>query len=324
MGGSAAIHYAGKVECEGQPCARYDFTLGQAFANWTLTTARGSARVAESGSFWADPQSSNLYRLLVKAEEIPLLLGINSAELDIRYGATSLIANHPGRNGYFFSESRAFQLPQTFSLHLVLRSGEESENVVSFTQCREYQSESKLVAEASSETAPEPPVKEITLPGRLTVELSLTTAVRSGVNHVGDRVDAVIDRDVRNKGQFYLPRGAQIVGRVRRLEHQLTPYEYWIAALEFTDIAFTQDSVTGHARFVGNLQFFDTLALKQEIEIERAEGIDLGATGRLEKTQHERLIPRQLPGVATFIVRGPSLTVPKGFHMTWVTTSLEK
>jgi hypothetical protein len=302
MAGSAAIHYAGTEDCEGRPCVRYDFTLGQAFANWAMTTSSGNGLVAERGSFWADPQSSELYRLMVEAEEIPLGLGIRSAELDIRYGVTRLQER---------SSTESFQLPQSYSLHMILISGEESQNTASFTHCRAYQSESKLVAEASPESIQAARVQEITLPAHLTVELNLTTSVRSGSNRVGDRIDAIVDRDVKKKGEVVIPRGAQMVGRVRRLEHYLTPNEYLIAALEFTDISFTQDGVAEHARFTGDLQFHDPLpGLEQE--------------NASQDTRHVKLLGATLPGVGTFVAQGPFLSLPKGFHMTWLTTSLEK
>ena len=325
MGGSAAIRSAGTADCEGRPCVRYDFRLGAAFANWTLANNGRTARVAESGSFWADAESATLYRLVVNAEDIPVDVGIRSADLDIRYGATSLNGSHAPSNGYSFSSNHLFQLPESFSIRLVLNSGEESQNTVSFTHCREYGAESKVVAEASADVNPAAPVEEVTLPAHLAVEIRLLTPVRSSANHVGDRIDAVVDRDVRNRGQLFLPRGAQVIGRVRRMEHYTEPYDYWIAALEFTDVFFTHGGTEAHARFTGDLQFYDTVpGLKQELASEKTEGVDFGNDGSIQKTRRVRLLARQLPGVGTFLLQGPSLTLAKGFHMTWITTALER
>ena len=314
MAGSSVIRYAGKENCEGSPCVRYDFQVAQPFTGWTLTSAGGRSMVAESGSFWADLETANVFRLVVTAEDIPVELGMRSAELDIHYGSTNLINGRPSPKGSFFSESQPFQLPQSFSLHTALYSGQESLNTVSFTHCREYQAESKVVAEAAPEIGPEPQLQELTLPARLNIELRLTTPVRSGVNHVGDRIEAVVDREVRNKGGLLLPRGAEVVGRVRRMEHYTTPYEYWIAALEFTDVVFTREEVTEHVRFTGSLQFYDTLpGLKQEIATERSEGMDLGNFGGIQKIHREKLIARQLPELAPSYFRGLLLRSPRAF-----------
>ena len=281
--------------------------------------------VAESGSFWADLETANVFRLVVKAEDIPVELGMRSAELDIRYGATNLIMAVPRRRDLSLARANPFNCRRIFRSTRLCTPGEESLNTVSFTHCREYQAESKVVAKPRPKSDPNHSVQEFTLPARLNIELRLTTPVRSGVNHVGDRIEAVVDREVRNKGGLLLPRGAQVIGRVRRMEHYTTPYEYWIAALEFTDVVFTREEVTEHVRFTGSLQFYDTLpGLKQEIATERSEGMDLGNFGGIQKIHREKLIARQLPGVGTFLLQGPALTLPAGFHMLWVTTALEK
>jgi hypothetical protein len=313
MAGPAAIHYVGQEDCQGRPCARFDFQLGQSFANWTLSTGAGRGLVAEGGSFWADPQSSTLYRLVVNAEDIPIQLGIRAAALDIRYGPTILSPNRP-----------ASQLPQNFTLSLTMISGAEQLNTTAFTHCREYGAESKVVADATAAATPAKRIQEIALPARLPIELSLTTPVRSSSSRVGDRLEAVTDRDLRSKGRLYLPRGAHVSGRVRRMEHYSEPTDYWIAAVEFTDIVFALDGNTVHARFTGSLESYDPVpGLKQEIATEKMEHVDLGGN-QVDRIHRESLFTRQLPGVGTFLLRGPTLTLAKGFHMTWITTAIVK
>jgi len=63
--------------------------------------------------------------------------------------------------------------------------------------------------------------------------------------------------------------------------------------------------------------------LKQEIATEKMEHVDLGGN-QVDRIHRESLFTRQLPGVGTFLLRGPTLTLAKGFHMTWITTAIVK
>ncbi len=329
MSGWAAIRYAGKQECLGHPAVRYNYTMAQAFSGWNLNNAGRHAITAESGSFWADPESATLYRLVANAEQIPLFLGILSAQVDIRYAQTALAA--PGRDvsardgagAYLSSATRPVLLPQSYSVHMVLDTGEDQRNDASFTHCREYNVESKLVAEpASPPDAPKDQVKEIQLPPHLTFKVKLLTSLQSGYNRVGDRIQAKLEADVRSKGRVIVPKDADLIGRVRRLEHYFSPHEYWVGALEFTGVAFIEDGHIVHAGFFGKLLAYDAAA-GVERSIEREQVTD-EYPGVLRRTRREKLFPGELPGVGTFLAEGASFSLKPGFQMTWITTALAK
>jgi hypothetical protein len=277
----------------------------QEHSGWILRNAGKEATVAEHGSFWADPQSGMVYRLWVIAGPIPRSVGIQAADVDIRYGETRLVSQHRAAvavgdvKAYLSSDNRPLLLPQSFSVNVVLESGEDNRNDVSFTHCREYNSESKLVVTE----APKDEVKEFSLPSSLTVKVKLVTPLQSFYNRVGDRVQAKVEQDVLRNGRLVLPREAELVGRVRRLEHYTSPRE-WICALEFTEVAFAEDGQIVHSGFFGRLRSYD-----------RTAGVDPPTPAD---------VAGELPSVGTFMAEGRNFSLKAGFRMTWTTTVLRK
>jgi hypothetical protein len=66
---------------------------------------------------------------------------------------------------------------------------------------------------------------------------------------VGDRITASIEAPVSNHGAVLIPKGALLLGRIRRLERQSDLRPHYLVGLEFTDIEFLGQ----HARFIGEM-----------------------------------------------------------------------
>jgi hypothetical protein len=104
---------------------------------------------------------------------------------------------------------------------------------------------------------------------------------------VGDSIRAIVGAPARSQGADLIPKGALLLGRIRRLERQLDPRPSYLVGLEFTDVEFPGH----HARFIG-----------QMLRSVPVAGLALG--------------------VSTFFMDGLDFRIPEGMQMTWVTTKL--
>jgi hypothetical protein len=92
-----------------------------------------------------------------------------------------------------------------------------------------------------------------------------------------------------------VPKGAQVSGRLRRLEKYTDESPYFVVGLEFTQVDFPGS----RARFFAELQ-------------------QIAAPSGLERIA--RMPTSQLPGVGAVSVRGGELRLAAGLRMVWRTT----
>ena len=158
-------------------------------------------------------------------------------------------------------------------------SGQASRNLVEFSQCREYQSESTISfappLEASSELA-KPMIQEVDLPAGLVVPVELETAIDSRKASVGDPLRARVLREVRYNRDQTLPKGAILTGRIRTFERPSSQAPFTVG-VEFTEI----DWGDARARFLAELVDIDNrLAGMTQL-------VSAGEDGRGRVTLHE-------------------------------------
>ncbi len=191
-----------------------------------MKTAGGAAQVVYSGSFWVEADSLDLMRLDVHAGDIPPQLGLAAVNVIIDYGAM--------RAG-----DRHVALAQASMLEMVKTSGEVNRNQIGFTQCREFVGDAKMVFgddDPVKSAEPAAPVPTLILPGGLTISLRLSQAVETKSASVGDAVAAIVVDDVRDKQRVWLPKGATVRGRIRRLERREVGTPYVLMGLEFSEV----------------------------------------------------------------------------------------
>lgn len=201
-------------------------------------------------------------------------------------------------------------LPQTSILHMVGMTFDEDRNFLEFTHCRAFETESTVTfgppADASPGHPADPPKLPVPvnpgqmLPKGLEVTLALTTPITQQ-DAVGALIGAKVVGNVRYKGKVMVPQGAQVNGRIRRLERD-SGSSYFVVGLEFTGIE-TGGALLG---FYAELQ-----------NIDRTPGIEWMLIGSNTKTRTTSL--SNLPGVGTFFVAGPSFHLPQGLKMVWKT-----
>ena len=271
---TTAFEYRGEESLDGRAAIRYDYRIPQFLSGYRIRIGVASATIAMKGSFWFDPVSLDLLRLDVYGDEIPAELGL----------AASVVKTYYSRE--HIGKSQAL-LPQRAELALTFFSGEASRNVVAFSACHEYGSESTISFDPPPKPTPElpkPEVRKVDLAAGLLVPLALETAIDSKSASVGDAVRARVRQDVRQNGEVVLPAGALISGRIRSLERYSAPEPYVLMGIEFAEVEWQN----ARAEFLGEL--LDSHKRKP--------------TG---------------PGVGTLHIPGTSFHLAPGYRMRWRT-----
>lgn len=315
LNGSVSAEYHGEEQIGGRPLPRYDYRLPLLWSRNTIQTVEGSGTVSIHGSYWVDPQTYDVIRLEVVADDIPPTLPITQAETSINYAPTRV-----GNN-------LALLLPQSAELRISKFTGEISYNRMEFTHCRVFSAETKLSfgAPDAAEETPRFGVSSVddtlrALPGGLQIAVKLRTPVSSDMA-VGTLIDGIIAANVSRKGKLVVAAGSPVRGRIRRMERYTDPFPYFVVGLEFTEVEsqgiryrFYADSVD--IQHIAGVE--EKLWTRDEYEATR-----LLHGGNLSKQHKEFLFLPDLPGVTTFFFKGVRLDLPQGFRTVWKTRPLK-
>ncbi len=262
----------------------------------------------ETGSFWAGAETLRLLRLETVANDIPPDLRVTTIKETVDYSRMRV-------------RSQDLLLPQSVETSATKLNGVESQNRIEFSHCREFSGAAELsFNKPASIERPASPVTELQIPAGLEIFVRLAQAIDSKTAALGGSIRAIIDTPVRSHGADLIPKGALLLGRIRRLERQLAPRPYYLVGLEFTDIEFAGH----HARFIG--QMLGTVpvpGLALGVGTYNMDRNTAGVAGYLISTRSETEVPFKIPGVSTFFMEGTAFHLPEGIQMTWVTTKLK-
>jgi hypothetical protein len=313
---SVASKYKGEEEKAGRRQARYDYRIPLLVSGQVIQTAEGSGKVALYGSFWVDPQTYDVTRLEMAADEFPPTLPVTEMTTSIDYAPTLL------------SSGEMVLLPQAAEVRLVMLSGEANHNRIAFTQCRAFEADSTIHFDAT-DSGNQPARFGVAsvddtlrpLPGGLQIPVKLHSRIL-GDMPVGALIEGAVASDVTAKHTVVVPAGSPVRGRIRRLERYTEPFPYFIIALEFTEV-----QAEGIRRlFYADLLDSDpapgvirTLATKNSMATETKE-MPFGSISMRET--RESLSLYDLPGVASFFFKGGKLELPREFRTVWKTRTL--
>lgn len=309
--GNVSYEYKGEEHIGGRTLARYDYRLPLMWSGQVIRLPEGSGEVGLHGSFWADPQTYDVIRLKIAAEDIPPSLPLIKAETAIEYARTNM-------------GDRSVLLPQSAELEMAKFSGELDRNRIEFTHCRAFGAQTAIRFDAPDAADEEPRfgIASIDdtlrpLPAGIEIPVTLLTRITGGLP-VGALIDAAVADDVREKRSILVARGSPVRGRIRRLERYGNPFPHFVVALEFTEVEFEGIRY----RFLADLEGIggaagvtETLLTPNKVFVEAPDAV--GAT--LKRTVGEILTLPKLPGVASFFVKGAKLDLPPGFRTTWKT-----
>lgn len=225
--------YRGREPLGNSAAERWDFRVARAVSGYTLRVNQRAGIVGYHGSFWADPETLDVRRLEVFADDIPKELGAESSTDRIDYARLPI-------------GGEAFLLPVESVLGMTMPEG-EYHNFVRFTHCRQYTGESRLrFTEEIREDPPEARILEVSLPRRELLTLALNEEVPLAGLAVGDTLTATLRYEVKRKRDVLVPKGAVARGRILRIARDP---DFIALGLTFTDLEWTG----GHASVDGAL-----------------------------------------------------------------------
>ena len=312
-----ASEYQGEEQVGARLFARFDYRIPVLFSGQTIEIPEGSGKVGLHGSFWADPQTYDVTRLELDADDFPPTLPVSELNTRIDYARTRLTGD------------LSLLLPEAADVRLVKESGVVEHNRVEFTHCRVFGAESTVNFDAPDSARESPrfaaaAVDETLrpLPGGLPITVQLRSRV-NGDTAVGTLIEGVVADNVPLKHAVVVPAGSPVRGRVRRLERYTNPFSYFVVGLEFTEV-----EIEG----VRHLFYADLAGIDRAAGVESFLGTrntmapsgpaDLFGSTSFEQFQ-ERLTLYSIPGVAAFFFKGAALNLPPDFRTQWKTRTLK-
>ena len=293
--------YVGDATLNGRRAVRYDYRVPQMLSGYQIHIGDNRAFVEYHGSFWVDADTLDLIRLEVRADNPPP--NLNLAE------ATDTMEYHRMRIG-----DGDFLLPKSSELVMIDLFGNANRNRTQFSACRQYAGESKLSFVESSPDAAAPvpaaPVKPISLPAGVTIEVRLQTQIQSGRSATGDPVTALIARDVKKNGEIVASKGAVLTGRITRFEKRKGPQEdYYILGLDFSTIEFG----AAQGEFRAKLQ-------DAGLAPNGRGGPGRGQAAVRRQIIDDASLPDDSKTGGAMVLRGSYVSLPRGHTMLWLTT----
>ena len=298
--------YRGEEKMDGRQVVRYDFRLPRLLKALEIAVPGGVGTVGEEGSIWVDPQSLDLIRAESRAAEIPPFLPLEEAGTNVNYARMRI------------GDSNAL-LAQQADSSMVDGSNVESYNRIEFTHCRSYTASSTISFDSKPEpsaraitAAPAPPGVGAAIPPFVEITVLLATPV-SDKDSVGTLIEGTISGDVVHKGKVVVPDGSLVHGRIRRLEHYPDRGVFGVG-LELTEVEVRGEWLPFYA---------DLLRVDKDprIQLELSRRILVPRRSRVDVAD-ETITLLELPGVASFFVKGANFTLPAGFRLVWRTRGL--
>jgi hypothetical protein len=307
--------YKGEEDSGGRRLVRWDYRLPQIWSGQSMHLQEGSGTVGLLGSFWADPATFDIARLLVIADDFPPSLPVAAASWRIDYARTKLASDLSGL------------LPESAEFRMEMLSGVASHSIMGFTQCRIFGAQSTISFDSPIAGLPDAAAQPRsfgisgiddtlrTLPGGLEIPVTLRSRV-AGDFAVGALIAGVVANDVRNRDGVAIAAGTPVRGRLRRLEHYEDPIPHFVIALEYTELELSGIRY----RFDANLVRIEPAA-GVELTLTDTQRVDIGTLGHVYDTRirHVAVTFSDLPGVATFFFRGASLDLRAGLKTIWMT-----
>jgi hypothetical protein len=311
LDGLATTSFRGATTFQSRRALRFDFSVSSVFTHSYLNIHGLSVATGMKGSFWIDPQTSELLALSSEATEIPPDFGIQSARTDVIYAPMYLNDDHA-------------VLPQTARIVVEDSARAVSVNQVEFSHCRALFSsgssisfdDARLSAMTREASPPhgsrqqEPIPSNLSLPLRLLVPLSAQSAI-------GERFSATLVADIRNRGKTIVQKGAAVTGRVRWIEVTTCPAACLVVGIELLTVIGVDEA--SHPVY-GSLRQVEPQS-KVKIDVTKVsqtnELLPFGGR-RWQDSIHTIRIP-EIPGVGSFFVVTPDLTTPPDMLMIWTT-----
>jgi hypothetical protein len=200
----------GKKKINGREAIGYLYEVARAVSQYRLGREGHSVIVPYHGAFWVEEQSLEILRMELELDGIPDSFAVRASVTTIDYQKSRI-----GQSD-FLLPSRVQRDVHYSAL------GSLSENISTFTGCRQYETQSALRFDepAASDTAPAAPAPlnptEIRLPAGLRLPMKVETVTDAKKAAIGDPLVARLTEDV-HIGEQVFPAGSEVRGRIRAL-----------------------------------------------------------------------------------------------------------
>ena len=285
--------YVGETERNGRKLLRWDFVVAQNQSGYTIRVGGRQAIVGYHGSIFVEPNSLDLVRLEVHADDPAPFLGLLSSSDAVEYQRVPI-------------GTESFLLPALSELYMVALQGSSNQNRTRFSRCRQYTGESVLLFDDPVEdSASAEPVRVIDAPAGVRVELALAAPIVFTNAAVGDPITAHLTRPMKLPDGVVLPAGAEVHGRIRTLRDSY--FGRWSGkalGLSFHEAKARNTTV----RFQATLEEIRTAM--PGIRTRSAFGASL-----MQRPENEELTG------SVFFVQSNIQQLTKGLRMIWSTTA---
>ncbi|MGE5568918.1 MAG: hypothetical protein ACM3S5_07780 [Rhodospirillales bacterium] len=193
--------FLGERESSGRKLFAYSFRIPEAMSHFVVHTLQGGSLPAGfEGTILADPETAEPVRLTTRTGELPSEAFCCEITSAFDYGRTRTGAD-------------SLLLPTEARQRFIERSGVETENITTFSDCREFRGESP----------PRNLGPPLAIRAGLPVMIALGARIDSATAAAGDRFVGTIAKPVEDAGQIVLPKGALVEGRITKVEVRTQP-----------------------------------------------------------------------------------------------------
>ena len=226
LGSTELFQAAGEDNLNGRRAIRYNYLAQGAGRGVLLGDGDGYTRVPYSGALWIDAATYDVLRLRIQADALSSLPDISEIWGQLDYAASSI------GNG-------AFLVPQSAHMLVGFTNEVQKHNRSVFSACRLFGVSSELSFGNGPEaiSATDSPMEKLELPANAVLRVKFGTRIDSEKSSVGDKIEGLLERSVKKGGQAIVPKGAIVIGRIRRLERFRKPARH-ILGLEITELRF--------------------------------------------------------------------------------------
>jgi hypothetical protein len=223
---SAVFRYVGEKLFDHRTMLEYQYQVRLEASRYRVRSGTSWLPMAYHGAFLLDPESLDLERFTIRADDLPPQTSICEAETTLDYSGVRIRVGDA-------------LLPRESQMQVVMQNGRTTTNTTTFSGCREYHAESALVFDEApdTESAAARPVFRPTpaLPIGLPVTLAFTAPIDTDTAASGDLVSAEVVRNVSRAGSsdVLIPAGTIVHGRITRVEHHNLPRAYFLIGMSF-------------------------------------------------------------------------------------------
>ncbi len=206
---NAKFTYDGEVKERSRVLAKFGFRVPRDVSGYSIGNTLTHDKVGYSGTFLVDPQTSDLVRLSIHADQPPAELSICEAETTLDYEKNRL-------------NNSEFLLPKKVNFLVVNTDGSEFDNRAAFSSCHEFRGESTLRFDMPSDDnqiAVRKGLAALALNPNLPFTLALAQPIDTETAAAGDSIELRLTAAIRNKKHAVLvDKGAKITGRIMQIE----------------------------------------------------------------------------------------------------------